>query len=57
MLDIKLGEATAAVGWCGKSRMSTFSNRVVDTLTNSTLEGYRLEGIDNPPNNIMLYPF
>jgi len=55
MLDIKLGGKTASIGWMGKSRLSTLSNRTVDNMTNSVTEGYRLEGLDNAPKTIKLY--
>jgi len=49
MLDIKVGEKTAAPGWQGKSWFSAMKQSVVDGLTNSHAEGFRLEGFDGQP--------
>lgn len=46
MLDIKIGQKTAAAGWQGKSRLAALRQSVVDGLTNSAAEGFRLEGFD-----------
>lgn len=55
LIDLKLGEETAVAGWKGKSRMRAQVNGIVDSMTNSTAEGFRLEGIDNPPNCLEQY--
>lgn len=49
LLDIKIGQKTAAAGWQGKSRMAAFKQALVDGLTNSACEGFRLEGFDGYP--------
>lgn len=49
LLDIKIGQKTAQAGWQGKSRMSALRQGLVDGLTNSSAEGFRLEGFDGPP--------
>ncbi|VEU43209.1 unnamed protein product [Pseudo-nitzschia multistriata] len=46
MLDLKIGEKTAQAGWKGKSRMSALKHLVMDGLSNSVSEGYRLAGFD-----------
>merc|ERR1719422_1020464 len=40
MLDIKMGEQTAAAGWQGKSRIAAMRQGVIDGLTNSAAEGF-----------------
>lgn len=49
MLDIKIGEKTAAAGWQGKSRFAAWRQKVLDGMTNSSGEGFRLEGFDGKP--------
>mmetsp|Transcript_17868 Transcript_17868/g.34829 ORF Transcript_17868/g.34829 Transcript_17868/m.34829 type:complete len:702 (-) Transcript_17868:94-2199(-) len=49
MLDLKVGEKTGVAGWQGKSRMSAIKQGLVDGLTNSVVEGFRLEGFDGQP--------
>jgi len=49
MLDIKIGERTAAPGWQGKSWVRAKKQDILDSLTNSVAEGFRLEGFDAPP--------
>jgi len=48
-LDIKIGQQTASAGWQGKSRLRAYRQALVDSATNSTEEGFRLEGFDSPP--------
>jgi len=52
MLDIKIGKETAVAGWRGKSARAAAGNRAVDYVTNSVIEGYRLEGFDNQPSSL-----
>jgi hypothetical protein len=52
LLDIKMGEKTASANWQGKSRLRAFKQRIFDEITNSTKEGYRLEGFDGAPVNL-----
>eukprot|EP00931_Biecheleriopsis_adriatica_P077296 TRINITY_DN50884_c0_g1_i1.p1 TRINITY_DN50884_c0_g1~~TRINITY_DN50884_c0_g1_i1.p1 ORF type:complete len:597 (-),score=124.89 TRINITY_DN50884_c0_g1_i1:17-1807(-) len=52
MLDIKLGNQTAVAGWQGKSSIRARTQSLVDAATNSALEGYRVEGLDNPPASL-----
>jgi len=49
LLDIKIGQVTAQAGWQGKSRLGALRNSVVDGITNSQAEGFRLEGFDHRP--------
>eukprot|EP00913_Durusdinium_trenchii_P014808 g13886.t1 len=42
-LDIKIGQKTAQVGWQGKSRAAALRQSLVDGITNSSCEGFRLE--------------
>jgi len=55
LIDLKLGEETAVAGWKGKSRVRAQVNSLVDSQTNSAVEGFRLEGIDNPPKSLDQY--
>jgi len=52
LLDFKIGEKTAAANWRGKSRLRAFKQSFVDGMTNSTREGFRLEGFDGKPEVI-----
>mmetsp|Transcript_2008 Transcript_2008/g.3207 ORF Transcript_2008/g.3207 Transcript_2008/m.3207 type:complete len:436 (+) Transcript_2008:309-1616(+) len=52
LLDIKVGTWTADANWKGKSSFAAFRNNTVDKLTNSSIEGYRLEGFDGMPENL-----
>lgn len=52
LADLKIGEQTAVANWQGKSRFGAMKQSIVDGLTNSALEGFRLEGFDGPPPNI-----
>ena len=38
-VDIKLGDVTGIAGWKGKSILGAFKNFVLDTNTNSSIEG------------------
>eukprot|EP00933_Yihiella_yeosuensis_P060949 TRINITY_DN63758_c0_g1_i1.p1 TRINITY_DN63758_c0_g1~~TRINITY_DN63758_c0_g1_i1.p1 ORF type:complete len:537 (+),score=93.31 TRINITY_DN63758_c0_g1_i1:102-1613(+) len=49
LLDIKVGAETAVANWKGKSRFRAMKNSCVDQQTNSAVEGFRLEGIELPP--------
>ncbi|CAJ1356808.1 unnamed protein product [Effrenium voratum] len=49
LLDIKVGEKTAAANWKGKSRLAALKQSLIDDHTNSTAEGFRLEGFDGQP--------
>ena len=49
LIDIKVGEKTASANWQGKSRLRAFKQRMFDQITNSRVEGYRLEGFDGSP--------
>mmetsp|Transcript_25677 Transcript_25677/g.59853 ORF Transcript_25677/g.59853 Transcript_25677/m.59853 type:complete len:769 (-) Transcript_25677:67-2373(-) len=50
LLDLKIGKETAVSGWKGKSRFGALRQKVIDTLTNSAGQGFRLEGFDCPPD-------
>ena len=53
MLDLKIGFVTADAGWQGKSRLAASRQYfVVDKITNSHHEGFRLEGFDGQPESI-----
>lgn len=43
LLDVKIGQKTAQAGWQGKSRAAALRQSVVDGITNSSCEGFRLE--------------
>jgi len=49
LVDIKIGQKTADAGWQGKTRMAALRQSLVDGMTNSAAEGYRLEGFDGVP--------
>lgn len=51
-LDIKMGQRTAAANWQGKSRARAMKQNLLDGWTNSSCEGFRLEGFDGPPPSI-----
>lgn len=53
LLDIKIGEVTASAGWQGKSRFSAIKQSLIDGLTNSAAEGFRLEGFDGEPESLL----
>jgi hypothetical protein len=57
MLDIKIGEETAVGGWQGKSEFGAATNRIVDRSSNSSVQGFRLEGFDNPPESLSTQDF
>jgi len=52
LLDFKIGERTADVNWRGKSRARAYKQRILDGFTNSTKQGFRLEGFDGQPKVI-----
>jgi len=52
LLDIKMGEATSAKNWQGKSALRSRKQKVVDTQTNSKREGFRLEGFESMPETL-----
>eukprot|EP00931_Biecheleriopsis_adriatica_P051706 TRINITY_DN3001_c0_g1_i5.p1 TRINITY_DN3001_c0_g1~~TRINITY_DN3001_c0_g1_i5.p1 ORF type:complete len:860 (-),score=192.34 TRINITY_DN3001_c0_g1_i5:379-2958(-) len=49
LLDIKIGQKTAQAGWQGKSRAAALRQSLVDGITNSSCEGFRVEGFDGRP--------
>jgi hypothetical protein len=53
LIDIKLGSKTAQAGWQGKSRLAALRQSVVDGMTNSCAEGFRLEGFEHMPPQLM----
>jgi len=53
LLDFKMGDRTADSNWRGKSRARAYKQRVLDGFTNSTKEGFRLEGFDGKPQAII----
>lgn len=52
MLDIKIGEETAVENWQGKGAAAARRQRVLDSLTNSAKQGFRLEGFDGQPDSL-----
>lgn len=52
LLDIKMGEETSVAGWKGKRWLNSWKNAAIDQLTNSAVEGFRLEGIEEPPKSM-----
>mmetsp|Transcript_28685 Transcript_28685/g.66148 ORF Transcript_28685/g.66148 Transcript_28685/m.66148 type:complete len:742 (-) Transcript_28685:111-2336(-) len=53
LLDLKIGRETAVRGWKGKSRFGALRQKVIDTLTNSAGQGFRLEGFGSPPQGLL----
>lgn len=53
MLDIKMGQKTGQAGWQGKSRSAALRQSIVDGLTNTACEGFRLEGFDKRPRSLL----
>lgn len=53
LLDIKMGEKTASPGWQGKSSSAAQRQAIVDSITNSSAEGFRLEGFDGAPESLV----
>mmetsp|Transcript_53497 Transcript_53497/g.142132 ORF Transcript_53497/g.142132 Transcript_53497/m.142132 type:complete len:650 (-) Transcript_53497:217-2166(-) len=49
LLDVKIGQVTAVRDWHGKSAFAAWRQSFVDAVTNSVRQGFRLEGLDNPP--------
>lgn len=49
LLDFKIGQQTGVAGWQGKSKMAALRQNMVDGMTNSSKEGFRLEGLDGAP--------
>ena len=54
LLDFKIGQSTACSGWKKKSMVGSATQKVLDSLTNSTVEGYRLEVSRETQLNYML---
>jgi len=50
MLDIKIGQKTAQAGWQGKSTIAALRQSVIDGITTSSAQGFRLEGFDGEPS-------
>ena len=58
LIDVKIGAITSDKNWRGKGCFAAWRNHRVEKVTNSDHEGYRLEGIDNPPNSLIsITPF
>lgn len=54
LLDFKIGLKTADAGWQGKSWLrAKKQQKMIDEKTNSSVEGFRLEGFDGSPENLM----
>lgn len=49
LLDLKIGSKTSAADWKGKTAVASMRQGILDGLTNSVLEGLRLEGFSKPP--------
>ena len=52
-VDIKMGPRTSSVGWMGKSIIAHLRMGRVDAVTNSKVEGFRVEGIDQAPISLL----
>eukprot|EP00913_Durusdinium_trenchii_P007848 g7366.t1 len=52
LLDVKIGQKTAQGGWRGKSHAAAYRQAIVDGHTNSSGEGFRLEGFDGQPSSL-----
>ena len=48
--DIKIGQRSSAKNWKGKSTFAHFRMGRLDALTNSALQGFRLEGMTSAPD-------
>ena len=48
-VDLKIGFQTAVAGWMGKSAFRAWKNHQLDRVTNSGVEGFRAEGMENAP--------
>ena len=55
LLDIKIGQFTADSNWRGKSSFAAYRQGILDGKTNSTKEGYRMEGFDGPPKELATF--
>eukprot|EP00918_Siedleckia_nematoides_P054950 GHVU01119957.1.p1 GENE.GHVU01119957.1~~GHVU01119957.1.p1 ORF type:complete len:462 (+),score=108.01 GHVU01119957.1:98-1387(+) len=55
LLDIKVGQATADANWRGKSTYAAYRQSILDSKTNSSKEGYRMEGFDGPPEELLTF--
>jgi len=55
LLDIKIGQYTADANWRGKSSFAAYRQGILDGKTNSTKEGYRMEGFDGPPPELATF--
>jgi len=52
LIDLKIGQKTGAAGWQGKSRVAALRQALVDGVTNSVCEGFRLEGFEGVPESV-----
>jgi len=52
MIDLKIGQKTSQGGWQGKSYLHAIRQDLVDGMTNSVCEGFRLEGFDGRPSTL-----
>lgn len=58
LIDVKIGSVTSDRNWFGKSRFAAWRIKQIDKVTNSESEGFRMEGIENPPENLeSIVPF
>lgn len=55
VLDIKLGQKTCVGGWKGRTRLDALKKAPLDKMSNSAVEGFRCEGMDNPPKGFAEY--
>ena len=55
LLDIKIGQYTADANWRGKSTFAAYKQGILDSKTNSAKEGYRMEGFDGCPAELMTF--
>lgn len=52
LVDVKIGSRTAAGGWKSKSYFSAMRQNVLDGLTNSATQGFRIEGFTGEPRSL-----
>jgi len=52
LLDLKIGQKTGSAGWQGKSKTASVRRAIIDGVTNSTCEGFRLEGFGGAPESV-----
>jgi hypothetical protein len=52
IVDLKIGTRTAVAGWKAKSTLAAWRANRLASLTNSSVQGFRLEGFDHPTESL-----